>query len=94
VTLPRKRRARLAEAIEGALTQDFIGRILPFDSPAATADAQIAADRSAAGRPISQIDAQIASIARSRSAMLATRNLGDFKGFGLQVTNPWQPVDV
>jgi predicted nucleic acid-binding protein len=87
-----KRRDRLTEAIEGVLTQDFVGRILPFDSPAASAYAQIAADRRAAGRPISQFDAQIASIARSRNAILATRNLDDFEGCGVQVTNPWQAV--
>ena len=88
-----KRRDRLAEAIEGMLTQDFFGRILAFDSPAASAYARIAADRRAAGRPISQFDAQIASIARSRNAVLATRNVDDFEGCGVQVANPWQDVE-
>jgi toxin FitB len=88
-----KRRDRLAEAIEGMLTQDFVGRILAFDSPAASAYARIAADRRAAGRPISQFDAQIASIARSRNAVLATRNVDDFEGCGVQVANPWQDVE-
>jgi predicted nucleic acid-binding protein len=87
-----KRRDRLTEAIEGMLTQDFVGRILPFDSAAASAYARIAADRRKAGRPIAQFDVQIASIAHSRNATLATRNIGDFEGCGVQLINPWRAV--
>jgi predicted nucleic acid-binding protein len=84
-----QRRTRLAEEIEGMLVEDFGGRILPFDSPAAIAFAVIAADRRRAGRPISQADAQIAAIARSRGATLATRNVEDFEGCGIEIINPW-----
>ena len=59
-----KRRSALAVEIENMLGEDFSGRILPFDSPAAVAFAEIAAERRQAGRPISQTDAQIAAIAR------------------------------
>jgi predicted nucleic acid-binding protein len=69
--------------------EDFGGRILPFDSPAAVAFADIAAQRRQAGRPISQADAQIAAIARSRGAVLATRNLEDFEACGIEVVIPW-----
>jgi predicted nucleic acid-binding protein len=85
-----RRRAQLAEAIEGMLVEDFGGRILPFDSAAALAYADITAERRRAGRPIAQFDAQIASIARSRGATLATRNVGDFEGCGIQTLNPWR----
>jgi toxin FitB len=84
------RRNQLAEAIEGMLAEDFAARILPFDSAAASAYARIAAARRKAGRPIAQFDAQIASIAASRNAMLATRNVGDFEGCGVQLFNPWR----
>ncbi|HME84263.1 MAG TPA: type II toxin-antitoxin system VapC family toxin [Roseiarcus sp.] len=87
-----KRRDQLAEAVEGMLAEDFAGRILPFDSAAASAYARIAADRRKAGRPIAQFDAQIASIANSRNAALATRNVGDFEGCGVQLVNPWGSV--
>jgi predicted nucleic acid-binding protein len=69
--------------------ENFGGRILPFDSPAAVAFAEIAATRRQAGRPISQADAQIAAIARSRGAALATRNVPDFEGCGVEIVNPW-----
>ncbi|MBB4294198.1 putative nucleic acid-binding protein [Rhizobium leguminosarum] len=50
----------------------------------------IATDRRKAGRPISQFDAQIAAIAISRGASLATRNVSDFAGINLQIVNPWK----
>lgn len=43
-----------------------------------------------AGRPISQFDCQIAAIAHSRGAMLATRNVADFEGCGVELVDPWQ----
>jgi len=84
-----KRRNALATAMEGMLAEDFAGRILPFDRAAAAAYAEIAAERRKTGRPIAQFDAQIAAIARSRNAALATRNVPDFEDCGIQLVNPW-----
>lgn len=84
-----RRRALILDAIEGMLEEDFRDRILPFDSNAARAYAVIAAERRAAGRPISQFDCQIAAIARAHGAAVATRNTADFKGCGIEVINPW-----
>lgn len=85
-----KRRAALTAEIEAMLRDDFSGRILPFDSLAAQAFAVIAAGRRQAGKPISQADAQIAAIARSRGASLATRNVDDFAGCEVEIINPWK----
>jgi predicted nucleic acid-binding protein len=52
--------------------------------------ADIAAARRATGRPISQLDAMIVAVARSRGASLATRNAKDFEDCGVDVINPWQ----
>lgn len=88
--LPAGRRcALILDAIEGMLEEDFRDRILPFDSNAACAYAVIAAERRAAGRPISQFDCQIAAIARAHGAAVATRNTADFEGCGIEVINPW-----
>lgn len=84
-----KRRATLTTAIEGLLDEDFRDRILPFDRPAARAYATIAAERRAAGRPISQFDCQIAAIARAREATVATRNISDYEGCGIELIDPW-----
>src|SRR5580700_7670661 len=48
-----------------------------------------AAERCATGRPIAQFDAQIAAIARSHGAAVATRNTQDFEGCGIKVLNSW-----
>lgn len=88
--LPPGRRRRLLESVvAGILEEDFSGRILPFDSAAAREFAQIAADRRRAGRPVSDADTRIAAIARSRGALLATRNVSDFAGSGVTVIDPW-----
>jgi len=47
------------------------------------------AGRRQIGRPISQADAQIAAIARCRGASLATRNVPDFAGCGVEIVNLW-----
>lgn len=85
-----KRRDTIAIEIERTLTRNFAGRILPFDSDAARAYASISADRRAAGQPGSQLDCQIAAIARSRGAAVATRNVSDFEGCGIAVIDPWR----
>jgi toxin FitB len=64
--------------------------VLPFDSAAAISFAQIAAMRRRSGRPISEADAQIAAIAHSRGAAIATRNVGDFENCGIEVISPWE----
>jgi predicted nucleic acid-binding protein len=84
-----RRRTALATEIAAMMEVDFIGRILPFDSPAAVAYAEIPAVCRKAGRPIGQADAQIAAVARSRGAVLATRNVPDFEGCGVELINPW-----
>lgn len=85
-----RRQKQLVAQVEAMLAEDFAGRILPFDSPAATAYAHIAAARRRSGRPISQADAQIAAIAASRGASLATRNVADFVDCGIDVVDPWK----
>lgn len=67
----------------------FGDRILPFESAAARAYAEIAAARRQAGAPISEADCQIAAIAHSRGAVLVTRNVRDFRGAGIEIVDPW-----
>lgn len=85
-----KRRTALKKAAKAMFELDFAGRILPFDVKAAQLFATIAAERIKIGRPISQIDAQIAAITRSHNATLATRNVDDFEECGIEIVNPWK----
>ena len=83
-----RRRNALEAAMRRWLERGFAERILPFDSAAAEAYAEIAADRRQAGRPIGEADCQIAAISRSRGASLVTRNVRDFEGTGVEVVDP------
>jgi toxin FitB len=85
-----KRRTALKKAAQSMFEIDFAQRILPFDSYAAQEFAVIAAKRRTIGRPISQIDAQIAAIAHCHHATLATRNVVDFEQCGISIINPWE----
>ena len=63
--------------------------VLAFDRPAALHFAKIVTNRARAGNPIDGFDAQIASICRSHRAALATRNVKDFEGTGIEILDPW-----
>lgn len=84
-----KRRKRLQVAMESLFASEFQGRVLPFDEDAARLFPKIVTTREAMGRPISQFDAMIASICRSRRATVATRNVDDFEHCGVPIVNPW-----
>lgn len=84
-----QRREVLKVALDATIAEDFEGRILPFDTDAAKTYAEIASMRRAAGRPIADADCQIAAIARAAGAVVATRNLRDFEGCGVDLVNPW-----
>jgi toxin FitB len=62
---------------------------MSFDSDAADMYAEIAASRRMVGKPVSQFDAMIAAMARSRGASLATRNARDFDDCGIEIVDPW-----
>ncbi|MCY3545331.1 MAG: type II toxin-antitoxin system VapC family toxin [Gemmatimonadetes bacterium] len=84
-----RRRDRLFLQIEGMLREAFADRVLPFDSDAAGAYANIAARRRAAGRHVAVADCQIAAIAASRGMAVATRNVRDFEDMGIEIVDPW-----
>lgn len=89
--LPKgKRRDALSLEARATFDTDFRGRVLPFGSDAAKWFAKIAAERRRLGRPISIFDAQIAAIARTYGAPVATRDFEGFSECGIDVIDPWK----
>jgi hypothetical protein len=84
-----KRKSDLLAGAERLFKVVLGGRILPFDEQAARQFSRIASGRRSRGRPIAELDAQIAAIAQVHDASLATRNISDFEGCGVQLINPW-----
>lgn len=88
--LPEGRcREQLIAAIDAMMIETFRDHLWSFDSAAAKAYAGIAARRRSAGRPITSADCQIAAIASSHGAAVATRNTADFADTGVNLVNPW-----
>ena len=87
--LPDGQRRELLAAAAGEAFSAFSEHILSFDASAAAHYAEIVLGRARSGAPISGFDAQIACICRDRRAVLATRNVKDFDGVGIDLINPW-----
>jgi predicted nucleic acid-binding protein len=68
---------------------DFDGCILPLDTEAASAYAEVFEARWRTGRPSGTIDLMLAAIARVRGASVVTRNVTDFEGVSVAIVNPW-----
>jgi predicted nucleic acid-binding protein len=83
------RKRELAVVIRGILTEDFHGRVLPFDERASVRYAEIVSRRERIGRPIGVAAAQIAAICRNLGAILATGNPADFEETGIELIDPW-----
>jgi toxin FitB len=91
--LPDGRRKQVLLAAADETFTAFADQVVPVDTAAAEHYAIIASSRERAGRPIAGFDALIAAICRSRGAALATRNVSDFDGTGIEVIDPWlQPA--
>lgn len=83
------RKSDLTRAVCSIFAEDFVGRLLSFDGDAAVAYADITVSHRSSGHPINQFDAMVAAIARSRGAVLATRNVKNFVDCGIEIIDPW-----
>ena len=83
-------RARLEAAWREFGDVKFEHRILPFDGQAANAAAVLAGKRWGMIRDVGMRDTFIAGIAIAHGAVIATRNLRDFKDAGVPLIDPWK----
>lgn len=87
--LPRGRRRDALRGVLSEFVRHYEDRILPVDEKAAVWAARFRAEAREQGCPLDLGDALIAGTARAHDLSLATRNVRDFEGFDLPVTNPW-----
>jgi toxin FitB len=84
-----RRRSILAERIGQIFAIDFAGRVLPFEGTAARALSILPLRRGRSGKPVIDSDALIAAIASANNAVVATRDIGGFRHYGIPLLNPW-----
>ena len=84
-----RRRLELEQAITRQIMPLFEGRILSFDAKSAEAFGKINASAKTVGNTMGFADGAIAAIAASQGFALATRNVRDFRGVGVELMNPW-----
>jgi predicted nucleic acid-binding protein len=72
------------------LLAEFAGRVAGIDVEIFGKAGTMRAQREAEGRHLSVGDAMIAAICLSHGATLATRNVRDFEGLGLDLVNPFE----
>ena len=84
-----RRRVELEQAFTRQILPLFEERMLSFDAKAAGAFGKVRAGAQADGNTIGFADGAIAAIAAAQSFALATRNVRDFRGTGVELINPW-----
>jgi toxin FitB len=84
-----RKRSKLVAWADAMFTEEFRGRILPFDERAAGHFADIAAKWTKLGRLVASFDPQIAAIARAHDMTVVTRNVRHFEGCEVSIINPW-----
>lgn len=88
--LPRGRRRDVLVAALSGIIADYQDRILPVDRAGAEWAAHFRTQAHRAGRVLDLRDALIAGTARAHDLSVATRNVTDFNGLDVDVTNPWE----
>ena len=83
------RRDRVSAALSGIIA-DYEDRILPIARREAEWAARLRADAHRTGRVLHLGDALIAGTAKAQDLCVATRNVIDFDGLDVDVSNPWE----
>lgn len=84
-----QRRIALFEKLEIFVGPDSGLPVLALDDAAARESGRLRAMKEAMGKAAASSDMMIAGIVLAMGAALATRNVRDFDGLGLNLINPW-----
>ncbi|QIK62382.1 type II toxin-antitoxin system VapC family toxin [Leucobacter viscericola] len=85
---PGSRQTELQTQIDSMISA-MSARTLNYDATAATAHARFAASARVDGRALSREDGQLLGIAAANGCKIATHNVRDFEGFGVEIIDPW-----
>lgn len=84
-----RKRDALDEWLARDLPQRFEHRVIPVDERVAMAWGDLMGEAKRSGRGLSSMDGLIAATAMAHDLILATRNIRDFEGFGIDLIDPW-----
>lgn len=87
---PGARRERFERWIDELVSQ-YGARVIPLDASIARRWGRLSGELSRKGIATSMADGLIAASALVHGLKLATRNVEDFRPFGVEIVNPWQP---
>jgi toxin FitB len=90
-TLPvSQRRATLQDWLDIDVRSWFAGRMLPVTEAIAERWGHLAATAKQRGLTLAVVDGVIAATALHHDLTLVTRNVKDFHGLGVNISNPWE----
>ena len=75
------------------MAERFSGRILAFDEETAKTWGSLTVRMERSGIKLPAVDSMLAALALHHSALLATRNITDYRDTGVEVINPWAEED-
>lgn len=84
-----RKRDALIDWLARDLPQRFEHRIIPVNERVALAWGDLMGEAKRSGRGMSSMDGLIAATAITNDLVLATRNIKDFEGFGIDLIDPW-----
>lgn len=87
---PGRRREELSLWLDREILPWLGKRLLPVTLEIAERWGDLAATLRAEGKPRPIIDALIAATAAHHGLVIATRNISDYRGMGVEVLNPWE----
>ncbi len=89
--LPHGQRRDVLQSVLSGFITHYQDRILAVDRRGAEWAAYFRAQARRSGRVLDLGDALVAGTARAHDLSVATRNVADFNGLDVDVTNPWEP---
>lgn len=87
--LPPGRRRNSISSVLAGFVAEYADRVLPVGRPEAAQAAALRARAHRSGRVLDLGDALIGGTAMANGLSVATRNVGDYAGLGLDVVDPW-----